>query len=281
MSLDLDKPIVLSLNAPLFSYGADQSVAEFRAPSVRGQLRQWMRWLGYPQDTINKLFGCADGNDGKPSRVVVRTDYSKAKAGAQPSLPHKNWAGNNKQALQEDADCLQLYISLRHAPKMATISKDSAEYKALQRCVEAWVLMGSIGLRSTRGAGSISCDSLPCMSSPQAYLQRCRELLQQLPGAKLRVALLEGSYSKSETARGIVSDGLAEAAFANCNRPMGGIKPRKTSELKFKILYVDGGYYILCLRPDTLNDANYKSCAATLEKSDKRLGRLLNSAVFQ
>lgn len=75
--------IEVELVTPCISSGVDQSVAEFRAPSIRGELRSWFRWLGGSRDEEQAVFGGVHGEAPSASQVIVRvrsTSFTKGKA---------------------------------------------------------------------------------------------------------------------------------------------------------------------------------------------------------
>jgi hypothetical protein len=141
---------------------------------------------------------------------------------------------------------------------------------ALLRTVESWLLLGALGLRSTRGGGSFRWTSLgDTKLSPPAdftsYQRRCSELLQ---GAPLRFALLHEVYHTAEQARGVVSDTLGGPRPANPDEtamlrdlhwPLGDVaskrlqqedrtrKDRKTSPLRFRIVGIGQEYRIAAI----------------------------------
>ncbi len=56
---------------PCFCAGADQTKAEIRAASIRGELRWWYRALGGTADCETKLFGNVAGK-ARASAVAIR-----------------------------------------------------------------------------------------------------------------------------------------------------------------------------------------------------------------
>ncbi|MDO8944974.1 MAG: hypothetical protein Q7U75_17470, partial [Desulfobacterales bacterium] len=110
-------------------------------------------------------------------------------------------------------------------------------------------LLGTLGLRGTRAAGSFRWEPIPPMTETSlrppdgfaAYEGRCQELLH---GAPIRFALLGQSYSSAELARRVVSDTLGghddhrgQDDLSRLNDPLGKIRPgRKTSPLRFRIV---------------------------------------------
>ena len=51
------KPYTVELITPCFCAGADQTTAEIRAPSIRGELRWWFRVLGGTPEQERAVFG--------------------------------------------------------------------------------------------------------------------------------------------------------------------------------------------------------------------------------
>ena len=57
---------------PGFCAGADQKVAEVRAPSIRAELRWWFRTLRGTREEEEAVFGSVAGDEGRSSSVFVR-----------------------------------------------------------------------------------------------------------------------------------------------------------------------------------------------------------------
>src|SRR5205085_2372783 len=121
---------------------------------------------------------------------------------------------------------------------------------ALDRTLETWLLLGTLGLRSTRAAGSFRWEPLEPLGAEtirppadfSSYEAKCAKLLENAP---LRFALLDQSYPGAEQARRVVSDTLGgrddspgQNDLSRLNDPLGkiGRGERKTSPLRFRIV---------------------------------------------
>ncbi|HRT10761.1 MAG TPA: type III-B CRISPR module RAMP protein Cmr1, partial [Candidatus Paceibacterota bacterium] len=149
----------LELITPCFCAGADQAVAEVRAPSFRGKLRWWFRILGGSFDDEAWVFGSVAGENGQASALTVRVSPLADKKPWQPI----NFAGgsntgyllyfakasgngarwNPKGALPEGARFSIQVVWRREIPPACGELFDLA--------LDSFLMLGSLGLRSTRG----------------------------------------------------------------------------------------------------------------------------------
>ena len=74
----------LEFLTPCFCAGAEQSVAEVRAPSIRGKLRWWFRVVGGGASQEAEVFGSIAGDEGHGSAVIVRVRENVLAAKWQP-----------------------------------------------------------------------------------------------------------------------------------------------------------------------------------------------------
>lgn len=242
----------LEFITPLFSRGSYEDRPEVRPPSIRGQLHWWFRALGGNATDEKAIFGGV--HDGATaSKVVVRVSSLVGTTGRVNTLPHKNGAHASPKAAYQIGTKFDLHILSRLG------GLDSRLQSALDRTLETWLLLGTLGLRSTRAAGSFRWETIPPLSEASlkppadfaAFEARCQELLR---GAPLRFALLGQNYSAAEQARRVVSDtlgghdNLGRNDLAQLNDPLGKIfNGRKTSPLRFRIVGIGGSYRIAAL----------------------------------
>ncbi len=218
---------------PIFSYGADPyyttgkgrdknnhaGTPEIRAASIRGQLRWWMESLGYP-NKINAIFGTsADG--GVASRVIVRISDIDGTIGQRRCTQQHHWS--TKTCYLEGTSFSLQIIEKRDGLK-------GEERQVLKDTIEAWLLMGTLGSRGTRAAGSLDAEGLLMMES--SWIKRCRELLKN---SGMHLYLGRTQFANESSARQVICDTLAEDAF-NRTQPLGGIRPRKTSPLRMRVV---------------------------------------------
>lgn len=242
----------LEFITPLFSRGSYEDRPEVRPPSIRGQLHWWFRALGGNAADEKAIFGGV--HDGATaSKVVVRVSSLVGTTGRVNTLPHKNGDQASPKAAYQVGTKFDLHILSRLG------GLDSRRQSALDRTLEAWLLLGTLGLRSTRAAGSFRWEPLPPLGdgsfrSPAdfaAFEVRCQELLR---GAQLRFALLGQNYPAAELARRVVSDTLGgrddnqgQNDLSQFNHPLGKIGrggERKTSPLRFRIVGIGNAFRI-------------------------------------
>lgn len=159
---------------PCIMSGADQQKAEFRAPSIRGNLRWWMRALGSSNDEVNAIFGSANGNNGMRSRVIVRDTtttpiptLSQNMQGLTGSTApdyflwplRRTEKDEHKRGVIPDNTVVSFSITVRN---FGDVQKDEKEkefferaMKNFERALKAFLLFGSLGTRSRRCYGSI------------------------------------------------------------------------------------------------------------------------------
>lgn len=280
--------IRLTFITPLFSHGASVE-PEIRSASIRGMLHHWFRLVGGGIEMERAVFGGIENKQRHPdwqaaaSKVVVRvSDISNARNNQQPTLPHKSGGeASPRNALLSGTSCL-VRISDRLgglSPKAESLFHDA---------VHAWLLMGTLGYRSTRAAGSFSWESVDFpVPAPGDYEAVMRALAAK--GGKFEAALLPTEYTSAEAARRIISDSLK---MVEHNRPLGGLPdsknklPRKTSPMKYRIVRLDNRFRIVAVwdarRNVTGNSpADLQALLETLRTRKPELGnQLAQSALW-
>ena len=241
----------LEFITPLFSRGSYEDKPEVRPASIRGQLHWWFRALGGNYTDEKTIFGGVHGG-ATASKVVVRVSSVEGTTGSVNTLPHKGGGQASPKAAFQIGTQFDLHILYRLG------GLDERLRAALERTLETWFLLGTLGLRSTRGAGSFrwSPVSPPSDDHPQpptdfkSYEIRCKQLLEKAP---LRFALLAQSYPLAEQARRVVSDtlggrddGHGANDLALLHDPLGkiGRGERKTSPLRFRIVGIGSEFRI-------------------------------------
>jgi RAMP superfamily len=241
----------LEFITPLFSRGAYEDRPEVRPPSIRGQLHWWFRALGGNAADEKAIFGGVHGG-ATASKVVVRVSSVMGTLGSLNTLPHKGGGQASPKAAFQIGTRFDLHLLTRLG------ALDKRLQSALDRTLETWLLLGTLGLRSTRAAGSFRWEPVPPLREDSlrppadfpAYESRCSKLLEKAP---LRFALLGQSYSAAEQARRVVSDTLGgrddnsgQSDLSRLNDPLGKIGPgeRKTSPLRFRIVSIGGQFRV-------------------------------------
>jgi hypothetical protein len=240
------KTFHISFITPLFSKGSYEHRPEIRPASIRGQLHWWFRVLGGSYNDEKKVFGGIH-NGTVASPIVIRISQQNGKVESKDTLPHKSGGqASPKSAFAPGASCtLHVVERLGGVPEQLRPMWD--------RTLEAWLLAGSLGLRATRGGGSIKWDDAP--SQVREFTDR---LVQVFNGSRLRFDLLEETFGHAEEARKVVTETIAHAAFKDIRYPLGAVKTgkhddaprRKTSPLRLTIRQFEDGFKILALWDD-------------------------------
>ncbi|MCB1244343.1 MAG: type III-B CRISPR module RAMP protein Cmr1 [Verrucomicrobiales bacterium] len=236
---------------PLFSRGMYENLAEVRPPSIRGHLRWWFRALGGNLADENAVFGGIHGT-ARASRVIVRVSGVAGRQDNADTLIHKH----GREARPRMSFLPGASFTLHLLPRLG--GPDGPHLSQFERALKAWLLMGSLGLRATRGAGSFVYDLGPDASGPvppasaEVFEKQFAELLE---GTQIQGALLGSVYPTAESARWDCSDTLGGRSdrrgtddLAVLSHPLGSIKPvRKTSPLRFRVVALEGRFRILAL----------------------------------
>jgi len=223
-----------------FCAGATPAIAEVRAPSIRGKLRWWFRVLGGTKEQEAEVFGATAGDDTTSSAIIVRVADTviqgqwrpfNFKAGsntgylmyfAQASGEGARWvAGGAIPA----GGSFQLRLLWRRA-----VSPDSQALFDL--ALEAFLLLGSLGLRSTRGLGCFTTKERPFSEAGfQSLLTRIQKLS---PVFKAGIAEFQGRQGDlieglGGQLRGL-RDGYSAGQPGHSNpTPLGSSNPRQAS----------------------------------------------------
>ena len=226
-----------SLLSDTFAHGAYQTQnfnrPELRAPSVKGMIRWWHKSLGFSEQDAGILFGQAIGQT-NASRVTIRVSpVSPVQTERADFMPHKGQNGGSKAAIKPGTQ-YDLVLTQRRE------SLPPALWDQLKRAAEAWLLLGGIGQRSNRSAGS-PWPTTEAPQTPQIYLETCRRLLQ---GTRVRVALLDFSSDNERELRNL-SGRFPNARYFNiAGNVFGSAVPRKPSPLKLRAVYLDNTLHI-------------------------------------
>jgi hypothetical protein len=288
----------LEFITPLFSRGAYEDRPEVRPPSIRGQLHWWFRALGGNYGDETAIFGGVHGG-ATASKVVIRVANVQGNKGKVATLPHKPGRPAPKDCYLPGTS-FELYVLSR----LGGLS--GGHRLQFQRSLEVWLLLGSLGLRSTRGSGSfcwkpLAGGELAYPASWREYAERCSALLR---GSRLRFALLDDVYEDAESARGVVSDTLGGPDQADdlndlrdLNWPLGDVssrrqreadptrRERKTSPLRFRIAKIGAEYRVAAIWDDREEVTGNRpgdlgSLVKLLEKGKPALGRQLVKCGF-
>ncbi len=272
-----------------FPHGAYQSQGfnqpDLRGPSIRGQLRWWYDALFENKVEEDKLFGGLKikRQGRKPaaeaSRIIVRIKpVANYRAKSMDFIPHKGKEGGIKNAIPAGAVYEITLSSCREG-----LTDD--ESRCLEQIVDAWLLLGAIGQRANRGAGSIWPDGAP--ASAEVYMARAKALLH---GSKLRCALLERRYLKEYDLRYTAGDfidgpvkserrGPFDVKITVSWWPFGAAEDRKPSPLKLRAAILDGQLRLIALWDSRHHTADDLRKGVEQLAKQKEIGSLLKSVL--
>jgi len=147
---------------------ADQS--ELRVPAIRGHLRLWHRAL-FNNDDANRVWGSTAGNDGSGSHVgIMLKNPPPASTETAYTLPHKeNDRLRGPRAALPAGTKATLVLQ-----RLPGCTKDDWEHAQKAACL--WLLLGSLGYRSNRAAGSVWRDDVSAPATPAALRQELTTL---------------------------------------------------------------------------------------------------------
>ena len=151
--------------------GADQNAPEIRAPSIRGALRWWFRVLAGGRDVREEeeeLFGGVHGSDGPvASAISVRVEDAAIKNNQEavplpPNTPmgyigYFAQVSGNKQGVHRTEAGHYIGESSTFTLKIRAVRPVRPErWARLEEAVRAFVWVGALGLRATRGFGRLA-----------------------------------------------------------------------------------------------------------------------------
>lgn len=275
----------LNFITPLFSKGSYDDRPEVRASSIRGQLHWWFRALAGRHHDEKSIFGGVH-NGSTASKIVVRTGNVQGQIGEVDTLPHKHGGQASPKWAYKPGTTFDLHLLERLGGLSPQHRLDFA------RTVKAWLLLGTLGLRATRAAGSFSWqplnDNATAMpATPEEWRSQCEDLLKNAP---LRFHIVAESFDSAEDARRIVSDTIGGRddqqgmdSLARINHPLGRISGgRKTSPLRFRIIPIADRFHIAAVwdaRQDVTGNRpqDLGAVIQLLAAKGKPLGKLLES----
>jgi hypothetical protein len=237
----------LELITPCFCAGATPAVAEIRAPSIRGKLRWWFRVLGGNRDQEAEVFGSIADASGIASAIIIRAAEDEILGKWQPidfsgfsntgyvlyfakaSGEGARWVAGG--AVPQGAS-FQLQLLWRR-----NVSPEARELFDL--ALDAFLQLGSLGLRSTRGLGCFD-------TSERSFGQKSfGELLARIQNQKptpafiAHLAQFQGKQTNLLDALGAQLRGLRNGYSAGRPQqsnptPLGSSNPRQASAVHLR-----------------------------------------------
>jgi hypothetical protein len=236
---------------PLFNRGAYQDTPEIRVPSIRGMVRWWFRALGGTPDDEKAVFGGMKGfghalrDQVVASRLVFRIKDIRAQRADPdpPTLPHKTGGYAAPQAAFLPGARFRLEVFNRLSPLEPELQRK------VENALEVWLLLGALGLRANRGAGSVWPGDGTAPKTAAELRQRLNECGCNWP---VMLAGDKVGASPEELRKGATDtkNGMPEV--------FGQAAPRRqASKVKFKIVRLEGKFRLLITAPneDTLRQA--------------------------
>lgn len=216
--------------------------AEMRVASIRGQVRWWHRKAGLLPN-CNQVWGQTE-----PSVVASKVSLTLAPS-TSPShkdvaiLPHKE-SGFRDSILPPHRQSLIL---------RRLVGCQQGEWEAAQKAVKLWLLLGGLGLRVNRAAGSVWPEG-DCCPTNEAEL---KQMLAAL-GYRHEVRLADTSLGATpHELRKAASDTVSVARY------FGSISPRTPSPLKMKVIRLGKNYRLLLTGLDAAGMTAARSALGT------------------
>ena len=211
--------------------------SELRVPPIRGHVRMW-HVSAFGIDSCNEIWGSTAG-DGAGSRVAMKlTELPPPSTVGSDVLPHKD---NERQRGSRPA----LVAGSRAALELTRLPLcDDTQWDRAQDAVKLWLLLGTLGLRSARAAGSvwpIDDAKVPWVPTDAAALKKRLTTL----GLKNNSVALIG-VGKTKTAadlRTTASDTVSDRAV------FGGINERAPSPTRFKVILLGAENCLVATAP--------------------------------
>lgn len=236
---------------PCFCAGAEQTRAELRPASIRGQLRWWFRCLGGSPAEERAIFGGVHGNNPTASTLAIRILR-------QPQGGQRDWHSQiPQQGVAPRAYLLGFFCGrtgrLNPSGALPPGSVASIEVilknppsQRLEQTLRVFFSIGALGFRATRAAGAFA--SQQHRLTHQSWTALAEELRKvgfqvTLLGASgndwVRLLTTAGELLKNKL-RG--REGLGIGAGRNGSQPnaLGSAEPRQSSVLHLRPVRIDG-----------------------------------------
>ena len=237
--------LTLKILSPCFCGGADQNHPEIRAASIRGHVRRWHTRLTNEYD-MKQVWGSVGGGGGS-SKIQLRVETFGFDEKPAILLPHKTHGSGHRNALVNGE--FNVLLRSRNQPAL-----DQA-FKALQ----TWSLLGSLGTRANRAAGSI----WPSTDAP-SNIEELKTRLNKL-GLNKGDFRISSNFDTSDALRTAASDTLSIPHLFESARP------RKESPLKIKMAELDDGLHLILFAEQ---NGVIDSALVELQKKGKPLAKM-------
>ncbi|MGI6087292.1 MAG: type III-B CRISPR module RAMP protein Cmr1 [Kiritimatiellia bacterium] len=194
----------IEIVTPCFCAGAKQLQAEIRVPSIRGQLRWWFRALGGTREEEQAIFGGVHGKAAS-SAVVLRVENPPTSTVAMNlnTLPIKDdylyWPLRPGKHSDQKRGVLLPDTTFQFSLAWRRLNDDEKLKNILDVVVQLWILLGAIGTRSRRAAGSL----WPVENAPQNIEElkaKIIGLMKTIPNPSMQVFVLKEDFGNLDGA---------------------------------------------------------------------------------
>ena len=138
------------------------------------------------------------------------------------------------------------------------------------------MLLGSIGQRANRAAGSIQ---------PTKKYSSIKEVQHEIDAwlsrSKIKAVIHPSIFKSEEDLRSVAGDFLADKAFAADRTPFGSARPRKPSLLKVKAILVDGKLHPLIIWDGRSQPVSTLQSATRKLAANKEIGQIIQQVLDQ
>ncbi len=201
--------------------GKEATESELRVPAIRGHLRLWHRVL-FQVANANRVWGSTAGDEGSGSRVGVTLKNIPLPSNSRAdTLPHKDNPGHRgpRAALPVNT---KASLVLQRLPGCT-----ETDWAHAQSAVQLWLLLGSVGYRANRAAGSVWPDATNAPADPTSLRSQIAAL-----GCKWAISLAPHSIGNTwESLRKAASDTPSDR-----NNYGAANNPRTPSPTHFKVV---------------------------------------------
>lgn len=243
---------------PCFCAGADQSRAEIRASSIRGQLRWWFRALGGSPSEEREVFGGV-ARPASSSVIRVRVFPEKLFHNWNPPTVNQNspesYVWYFASVSGKDAGSGPRVAGPRWQAQGALAPKSTFRLDILQlrpletelqakldRTIRGFLQLGGIGLRLTRGLGTFFCREVPFTNAILDEIRVDGFRSEVRPGSFTSIeqlartigALVKGTRAVENPAWGKTRWLISQKKNISTPSPMGTSDPRQTSAVFFR-----------------------------------------------
>ena len=164
---------------PAFLSGANQNQPEIRVPSIRGAIRWWFRVLGGTPEQEASVFGGVHGG-AQASKVLLRVEAVQINRGETIRAPQGTPRGylyyfatvsGNKDGVHRTEQGHYVAPGSSFRLKVFLRQELAEEDEALLLlAIDAFLALGSLGLRATRGCGAFAVDEASCRDEFLAWI---------------------------------------------------------------------------------------------------------------